>query len=342
MFTAWPDIVGFHQIRSHTQDYPPLLRDVPTVTYRPKIKLHGTNAGIRFEPDGTIVAQSREKDLTGGADNAGFAAWVRANEGQLQEAARLIKLQGWVLFGEWCGPGVNKGTAIQQINHKIFAVFGASRIRTQEAESDDFLDAPEEFQTVADLVKTVHVLPWAGPTISVNWVETDEGLSPITDEINQQILAVEACDPWVKATFGIDGLGEGLVYYPVSPTHRGRKGFSELAFKAKGEKHRVAQAARAAQVAPVAAETVDAFVAMTVTEARLDQGARAVLAPSEDGEAKFSRTHIGPFIGWVAKDVEKETQTELRASGLTWKQVGPAVQQAARKWYLEKVTHYGN
>lgn len=48
--------------------------------WRPKVKLHGTNAAVRFEPNGTIVPQSQNRDLTVDADNNGFAACVRRHD----------------------------------------------------------------------------------------------------------------------------------------------------------------------------------------------------------------------------------------------------------------------
>src|SRR5215210_6782461 len=47
----------------------------PTVEYRAKIKLHGTNCAVQITDAGP-VAQSRNLVLTPEADHKGFATWV--------------------------------------------------------------------------------------------------------------------------------------------------------------------------------------------------------------------------------------------------------------------------
>jgi hypothetical protein len=81
-------------------------------------------------------------------------------------------------------------------------------------------------------------------------------------------------------------------------------------------------------VNPETAASVDAFVEMVLTEARLEQGATTV--------GGYDVKLTGKFLGWVAADVEKETQDELEASGLTLKQVTGKLQAKARGWYIEK------
>jgi hypothetical protein len=71
---------------------------------------------------------------------------------------------------------------------------------------------------------------------------------------------------------------------------------------------------------------------MVLTDARLEQGARAAAS----GELSFDKRLIGPFLGWLGKDVEKETQLELQASGLTWKQVQKGISAKAREWYTAR------
>jgi len=73
----WTSIELLHNIRrdalakAELAGLPP-----PKVTYRAKVKLHGTNCGVQVLPDGGVVAQGRNMLLTEDADNMGFAAWV--------------------------------------------------------------------------------------------------------------------------------------------------------------------------------------------------------------------------------------------------------------------------
>jgi hypothetical protein len=152
--------------------------------------------------------------------------------------------------------------------------------------------------------------------------------------VNDVVAEVEHVDPWVKENFGVEGTGEGIVCYPVSKEHLGFENFTYLCFKAKGEKHKNVATAKPAQLNAEAAASVEAFAELVVTEARLLQGAQTVQL--RDSSDLYDMKRVGVFIQWVLADVEKETQDELEASGLTFKQVSKAVTDRARKWFIEK------
>lgn len=46
-------------------------------------------------------------------------------------------------------------------------------------------------------------------------------------------------------------------------------------------------------------------------------------------------------MGWVCKDVEKESKDELKESNLTWLQVSGLVNVKARKWFLAEINKRG-
>jgi hypothetical protein len=97
-------------------------------------------------------------------------------------------------------------------------------------------------------------------------------------------------------------------------------------FKAKGEKHRTAGTRTAVAVDAAVVASVDDFVALMVTEARLAQGLAAV----GGRDPKLT----GSFLEWIATDVRKESAAELEASGLTFAQVDKAIRVRARTWFL--------
>jgi len=207
-------------------------------------------------------------------------------------------------------------------------VFAATDIPVED-DSDLIVDPTMLGYHLTHAPNGVYVLPWygVGPLL-IPMLETPKVVQPILDQINAVVASVEACDPWVRDTFGVEGTGEGLVFYPMG---RSRKGFSDLCFKAKGEKHKVVARSAPAQVDPSVAASVDAYAEMVLTDARLEQGARAASGDS----LTFEKRLIGPFLAWICKDVEKETEAEREASGLAWKQVQKAVSDRARGWYLE-------
>ena len=58
-FNKWTSIGGFHNVRAIQAAYPDLFTG--PITYRGKVKLHGTCAGICIESDGTVKAGEATK-----------------------------------------------------------------------------------------------------------------------------------------------------------------------------------------------------------------------------------------------------------------------------------------
>lgn len=290
---------------------------IPVVRYRGKVKLHGTNCGVQITPDG-LVAQSRTGLLTPTADLHGFAKWVEANRTYFQGLP-----QGITIFGEWCGPGVEKGMAISKVAGKVFAVFAVqSGLGAEAVVAYD----PEVIQmmlgtTLADM----HVLPWLPEAdVTIDFRTPDQEV----ERLNRLVEAIEKEDPWVKATFGVSGMGEGIVFYPTKEhSQTSPEALARLMWKAKGEKHRTAGVKQAVQVAPEVVKSVGEFVTLMVTEARLQQGVSTACGGDR------SMRYIGDFLRWVGEDTKKESVAELEAAGLTWDQVQKAVQDRARDWY---------
>jgi len=98
----------------------------------------------------------------------------------------------------------------------------------------------------------------------------------------------------------------------------------------------VARQKKSAQIDPEVAASIDDFVAMMVTPARLEQGLTEAVA----GELLMTR--MGEFLQWLTADVRKESATELEAAGLVWKQVGRAVGVAGKTWFQAQVGSAGS
>lgn len=218
--------------------------------------------------------------------------------------------------------GIQRGVAISEIPKKVFAVFAARPLDG----SDTLIVEPAELTKLVSGIPDTYVLPWYEQSIDINWRQTDDDLTKAIVPINQWVLDIEANDPWVEKTFGVKGTGEGLVFYPTSTPHLGWSSFQNLVFKAKGEKHKNIKTAAPAQVSAEAAASIDAFVELVLTTARLEQGATAV--------GGYDLKNTGKFVQWCLKDVEKETQDELDASGLSWKDVSKPLSDRARTWYV--------
>jgi len=300
-FVKWTSIELLHNVKRELD----ARNQAFQLTYCAKVKLHGTNAGVRITPSGEVAAQKRTQILNPEADNAGFAAWVAENTSYFSQLKNNSHI---TIFGEWCGSNIQKGVAISQLERKVFAVFALSKH--------------------AD----VFVLPYYGEPVLLNFGDGQQ-LQAAADQINQMVESVEKEDPWVKANFGIEGVGEGLVMYPQVEDQVERDRYTQLIFKAKGEKHQVVKTKKAVQIEPEVAQNISEFTELFVTEARLQQA----LSEACDGEIKMKQ--MGQFLKWISLDILKESEAELAAADLTWKQVNKSVISAARNWYTNKVTN---
>ncbi|TPK78212.1 RNA ligase family protein [Mesorhizobium sp. B2-4-17] len=62
--------------------------------------MHGTNAAVRIDPDGTVTVQKRSSDIKPETDNFGFASWVEANK---EVFAPFPADETVIVYGEWAG-----------------------------------------------------------------------------------------------------------------------------------------------------------------------------------------------------------------------------------------------
>lgn len=326
----WTDIESLYNVRRS------LVRaqQERVVRYIAKVKLDGTNAAVQVATDGRIIAQSRNNIITPESDNHGFAKWADDNKDYF---SRLANSQHTTIYGEWGGAGIQSGTSFSQVDHKVFVVFAIQYggVAGKAAQLD--INPVTIEQRLGNRPDNVYVLPFYGQVFAANYINPDE-LQQTVDMLNEEVAKVEACDPWVKETFGIEGIGEGLVLYPLEtglvsgvtnePILIDGFTYSDLVFKAKGEKHRVKRDTSAVQMDPETVESINSFVELMATDNRLNQMLKGV---------ELERENIGLFIKKVSKDIHKEGQAELEASGLDWKKVSKFLSTKARAWFISKI-----
>lgn len=297
---------------------------LPAVTYRSKVKLHGTNCAVQIGPP--LVCQGRTTLLSPTSDHKGFATWVDTHGAWF----RTLR-PDTVVFGEWCGPGVEKGMAISQVPTKQFVVFAAQLGSGDDARVIVDPDALRALLPRDGAPATLHVLPWEDDRLTITFSDRTS-LDQAAEQLNARVSSVEAEDPWVRRTFGVSGLGEGLVLYPVAadrPVPDDPESFARWMFKAKGEKHRTAGTATAVQVDPTTVASIAELVTLMVTDARLEQGLSAC------GGNRDPR-NTPAFLAWIAADVKKESVAEREAAGLDWPPVERAVVARARAWFTNR------
>ena len=334
---AFPSIEGFDAIfKRETRGAPAARR---TLRLGAKIKLHGANMGVRIAPDGTVTAQSRKHDLSPDADLFGFAAFIHQHRDAWAAAAADAVV---TFYGEWAGPGINKGDAIQKTDRKRFFLFAvgvgaaphpldASKVRPAEMITDpDAIRAALPRGAALD-PDAVRVLPWQA---RYTFDFADEAAIEATlAALNAAVARVAEIDPFVDDTFGVAAPGEGFVLAPDSAEGPvSGDAYASAAFKAKTEKHRVRKQGRAASAREPLPASAAAFVETFATAARV---AQAIDETSRGAAPDIAMT--GKVIGWVMADIRKEAGDEIAALGVPFDRLKGPIADAARAHFMEAI-----
>lgn len=354
----WPSIENFHNVYKsfhHVRD----MQKTPKITYVAKPKLHGTNAAIQYDVrNDRILSQKRTGLITPEDDNLGFARWVDSNSGLLLDGfrrgyeefvAKKPVIHNVVFHGEWVGPGIQKNTPLNQIPNKTFCVYAVEVVYEENdvKSTNEILYDPSyimeglEVLLGPDFEKLgIKIIPYARLDFNGFWVinfyDDKEKIQVVLDNINQLVKENEICDAWVKRTWGIEGPGEGFVFYPLPSANSEWTNFvskdflSAFMFKAKGEEHRVAKDKESTRIDPELLRKSSEFAEKFVTESRCLQ------AVDEGCKGEYNVSHTGNFLKWLVSDIYKEAHDELEASGIEWKKVSQACASKGREWYMKK------
>lgn len=280
------------------------------------MKLHGTNAAIVFNGS-DIAFQSRSRVLTRETDNAGFMAHMVEHTDALlslrQEViARHPNAALIVIYGEWCGGNIQKGVAISGLP-KMFVVFALK--------VDDHWEASEYLSSSSAAIQNIQHFPsWS---LDIDFEHPEAAQNRLAELTNQ----VEACCP-VGQALGNTGVGEDIVWRCTSDPS------SEFWFKVKGEQHSVSKVKTLASVDVESITKINEFVAMAVTDVRLEQGLGILLT---EQQKPFDMTSMGDFIRWVHNDVMKEEADTIEANGFDPKKLGSPIAQATKRWFVARL-----
>jgi len=335
---------------------------LPKLTFNGSVKLHGTNAGVIKDPmTGEVWCQSREQLITPEKDNAGFARFISELPSPGIDAYfnialgvygnhKLLPGQLICIYGEWCGQGIMKGVAISQVT-KRFVVFGI-KVYTPGMVTEDGQDGGDSVWFTPDqLIMTQHLYEHETGQIFENknsiysiqkfqtWTVEIDFAHP--ELIQNQLVAltdgVEECCP-VGKSFGVDGIGEGIVYkcisvwnLPAIPDDLDVSiKTSDLIFKVKGPKHSDTKVKTTANVDVEKVNNINEFASNVCTDHRLEK----MVEKLKEAGIEMEVQSIGQFLKLVGVDVLKEETDTLEASGLDRKDVMPAVNALARQWFL--------
>lgn len=305
---------------------------LPTLKFYGTVKIHGTNAGIRYDGN-TLTAQSRERDLSLTSDNCGFYVFMHQNYALFEKLTKSfkessLKADNVVVYGEWCGKGIQKGVAISEVDKK-FVIFGIRIINENEdffIESVDLIHQITQYVTLDELNKNnVYVI-----TQFQTW-EIDIDFNSPTDVQNTLTSITDAVENEcpVGKYFGVSGIGEGVVW-----SHNSDK-YGLLQMKVKGEKHSNSKVKTLAPVDEEAFAKAEDFAENYTTQARLEQGIHVMKV---EMQLDAVTENVGTFIKWVVQDVMKEEQQGIIDNNIDPKKVAKKVSDIARKWYFQQLS----
>lgn len=326
---------------------------LPTIRFTGTVKLHGTNAGIGayIGSHDSFWAQSRSNVITVENDNAGFARFIDDNEKSFKHLVHEFALYAienkeaytsdtLMIYGEWCGQGVQKGVAISQLP-KMFVIFGVALISKIADKDDNDINRyrwfnPGDVQTCFDSylfvdqsnvnIKCIYDYDTWELDIDFSNPEAQQNLLGRYTEVVEQRCPV-------GANHGIEGTGEGIVWKASSLIdYDGDFYIDDLIFKVKGEKHSITRVKTLASVDIEKVNNVKQFADNVLTEARLNQGLQSL---KEQGlEPVVENT--GAFLKWIGSDVIKEESDTMEGNGLDRKDVMPVINREARQWYMKQ------
>lgn len=303
----------------------------PVIKFKGSTKIHGTNSSIVLLKDGSIQYQSRESILTIHEDNSGFCNYMSKYEEELKRFLKLalmstipewkiIDYEYVAIYGEWCGKGINEGTAIQQLE-KMFVIFGCKV-------DDVWIDFPYELKEK----RIFNIQQFASYSIDIDFNDPKASL----DELNELALKIEEECPVAKA-FGVSGIGEGVVFVGsiTKPTFLSETPITTYyRFKVKGKKHSLKVPKIGVDLLTIEMyNTCEDFVKTNLGDVRLSQGISII-------ESRGKRLHISDiaeFLKWCVNDIKKECDLEIKANNFDEKILNKKCSEIARKYFLNYV-----
>lgn len=330
IFKKFPSIVQYSgvvkQVRDHCKYH---SLPLPTIKFSGSVKIHGSNGGIGFTPDGEMWFQSRERVLSYESDNAGFCLWGEANKDAFKTIFnKIVETEGthtfgqFYIFGEWFGPSIHKGVAVNQLPEKKFGIFEMVFV---DGENKFNIDPRRYNDIINTLLPNTFVVDSIVPAIELEIDFNDP--SAVQNFLSVDAVSIGDECP-IGKYFGVSGIGEGRVWTAnVDWLPK---------FKVKDERHSVTKVTtiRELSAAEIASKkSAEEFVEFVCTENRLEQGI------SKLGEMGLTVDikNMGTFLRWVFNDIMEEQKDVLVNSMIDKRDVSPKIADKARNWFLNYI-----
>ena len=332
-FKALKDFIYFSGLVDDepTFDY---TRTLPTVTVNCTEKIHGTYAGVVYA-DNQLYAQSRNKVVTIGDDNAGFALFVEQHKTLLINICILLKSVHTLsdtdiilLSGEWAGGSIQKNSALSGVDKK-FLIF--PQFRAVHADESISTLPTYELHLSSDSIYSLANFPEATFATTIDF-ESELSINSFLELMESRIAAIEESSPVGRYFNQPNNIGEGFVCTFDAFNSAGQS--KQFIFKCKGEAHSnsnviKSQSAKSAEELTVLNEFVDSICHSW----RFEQGVVGSCGTVDSADIK----HMGSYLKFVTTDTLKEENDLIIASGFEVKQIMSRVNDRAKKYFLELI-----
>lgn len=321
---------------------------VSCIRYRPKIKFHGSNAGILMENNQFLV-QSRNIFIK---DRVNFGSFAHKHC-EYFSSLKLHHVKKMVIFGEYCGPRVQKGVALSLLPHDIFAVFAIWIDNQLVIEPDEIILIMTKQNTI-HMPERVHVLPWYMDSLDIDFDVTKTYQNDIITKIDDEINRIDQSDPWVKQTFDIDGIGEGLVFYPLTNVKTINisilsdnlifntidvKYFTDNAFKCKGKHHQEIKSNSSMRMPTVDPKNkLNTLVNIICPAHRMEKVYDECTEKYGDDDDNHNVVSIATFMRTLSENIQRECTFVLEAHDVKWNMIKKPLNNVAVDWYRHHVS----
>lgn len=285
----------------HTCDY-------PILSFEGTVKLNGTNAAIVKYKNGEYKFQSRERELSLDFDNDNFMKEMSNKD--YQKLFDKIQFNDYtVFFGEWCGKGIQKGMAINQLP-RMFVIF--------DINIDGQYQDIKDYSFIQDNENGIYnIMQFKTFNITIDFNNPDKSI----DELTRYTKEVANECP-VGKYFNVSGFGEGIVWKCYN-------GEMIYVFKTKDEKHKVSKEKETVTIEPEVIESINNFINYAVTENRLKQGLDKLI---EMGKA-ISMESTGDYMKWVVNDILREEKDVIEKNNLNFKLLKQQLSKSVKTFF---------
>jgi len=277
------------------------------------VKLHGTNAGIGlYVGQEGIKYQSRNNFIGPGKDNSNFYHEMSKKDLSVifDKLPKDFK-DHLVVFGEWCGAGINTGTAIQKITQKFFVIFAVLL-------DDKFLNLKDYKHLEDPSQRIFNIKNFKTYSITLNSLEDLEAFDA---KATEQMLEVEKECPVALAIAGISGVGEGIVYEAFLEDGE------RVIFKAKGDEHKAHEKASQKAKALVTQDTIDRVTDFVCPTWRMEQIKTEVYQLNNGGTIVPEK--FKDFLNALKQDIQKEESRYLEENNVAMRDLSQEIYKRA-------------